>query len=70
MTSLFNPEYLLDPRDDFVRGWIRGLIEIDYARANVRFKVYEYIRTKATQKAGVFSPPLFNGVQPAGIGVK
>jgi hypothetical protein len=55
VSSLINSENLLDPCDDFVRGRIRGFIEVDYARANVGFEVCRFIRTAAVQKVFVSS---------------
>jgi hypothetical protein len=55
VSSLFDSENFLDPCDDFVRGRIRRLIEVDYARANVGFEVYKFIRTTAVQKVFVSS---------------
>ena len=33
------PQHALNPRHDFVRRWVRGLVEVDDTRANVRLDV-------------------------------
>ena len=39
MTSLVHAENALDPGDDFMRGWIRGLVEVDDTRGDVGLQV-------------------------------
>lgn len=39
VTCLFAPEDAADPRDDLVRGGVRGLVEVDDAELDVRLEV-------------------------------
>lgn len=39
MTCLVDSQYFLDPRDNFVRGWVGRLVEVDNTRADVGFEV-------------------------------
>lgn len=39
VTSLLDSEYPLDPRNNFVTGWIRGLVEIDDTGGDIGFEI-------------------------------
>lgn len=36
VTGLFDSEDTLHPRDDFVRGWVGGFVEVDNAGPGIR----------------------------------
>lgn len=39
VSRLLDPQHALDPGDDFMGGWIRGLVEVDHAGGDVGFEV-------------------------------
>ena len=39
MSCPLNAEDPFEPSYDFVRGWIRGLVEVDHTRGDVGFEV-------------------------------
>lgn len=55
MSGLLYSENALDPRNDFVTGWVRGLVKVDHAGRDVGFDVALQRRAATRDRSEVTS---------------